>query len=71
MCGLYQVEGPSPAACHRDQTYSEKRGHNFVLTATFSEVHVDDYDALVIPGEGYRNWLLQVQVISRNGSGEL
>jgi len=33
-----------------DQTYSEKRGHNFVLNATFSEVKPEAYDALVIPG---------------------
>jgi len=33
-----------------DQTYSEKPGHNFVLNATFAEVKVEDYDALVIPG---------------------
>jgi deglycase len=33
-----------------DQTYSEKRGHNFSLTATFAEVRVEDYDGLVIPG---------------------
>jgi protease I len=33
-----------------DQTYSEKRGHNFTLNATFSEVKAADYDALVIPG---------------------
>jgi protease I len=33
-----------------DQTYSEKRGHNFALNATFDEVRADDYDALVIPG---------------------
>jgi protease I len=33
-----------------DQTYSEKRGHNFTLNATFSEVNPADYDALVIPG---------------------
>ncbi len=33
-----------------DQTYSEKRGHNFTLNATFSEVNAADYDALVIPG---------------------
>ncbi len=32
------------------QTYSEKRGHNFALTATFSEVDAASYDALVIPG---------------------
>jgi len=33
-----------------DQTYSEKRGHNFVLNATFSEVKPETYDALVLPG---------------------
>jgi protease I len=33
-----------------DQTYSEKRGHNFALNATFDHVKPEDYDALVIPG---------------------
>ena len=33
-----------------DQTYSEKRGHNFALNATFDNVKPEDYDALVIPG---------------------
>jgi protease I len=33
-----------------DQTYSEKRGHNFTLNAAFDSVKVDDYDALVLPG---------------------
>jgi protease I len=33
-----------------DQTYTEKRGHNFTLNATFSEVNAEDYDALCIPG---------------------
>ena len=33
-----------------DQTYSEKRGHNFVLNATFDDVKPESYDALVIPG---------------------
>lgn len=33
-----------------DQTYSEKRGHNFALNATFAEVRPESYDALVIPG---------------------
>ena len=32
------------------QTYSEKRGHNFALNATFADVKAEDYDALVIPG---------------------
>lgn len=33
-----------------DQTYSEKPGHNFTLNATFDEIQVESYDALVIPG---------------------
>lgn len=33
-----------------DQTYSEKPGHNFQLTATFAEIQPEAYDALVIPG---------------------
>jgi protease I len=33
-----------------DQTYSEKRGHNFQLNATFAAVSPADYDALVVPG---------------------
>jgi protease I len=33
-----------------DQTYTEKRGHNFALNATFDQVKTEDYDALMIPG---------------------
>ena len=33
-----------------DQTYSEKRGHNFTLNASFAEVRPESYDALVLPG---------------------
>ncbi|WP_428646969.1 DJ-1/PfpI family protein [Roseibium sp.] len=33
-----------------DQTYTEKRGHNFTLNATFAEADVASYDALLIPG---------------------
>ncbi len=33
-----------------EQTYSEKRGHNFRLNATFAKIKAEDYDALVIPG---------------------
>jgi protease I len=33
-----------------DQTYTEKRGHNFSLNATFDDIHPESYDALVIPG---------------------
>ncbi len=33
-----------------DQTYSEKRGHNFTLNASFDEAMPESYDALVLPG---------------------
>ena len=33
-----------------DQTYTEKRGHNFMLNATFDEIEAKQYDGLVIPG---------------------
>jgi protease I len=33
-----------------DQTYSEKRGHDFALNASLAEVKESTYDALVIPG---------------------
>lgn len=33
-----------------DQTYSEKRGHNFTLNGTFDDIKAEEFDALVIPG---------------------
>ena len=33
-----------------DQTYTEKPGHNFALNASFAEIAVESYDALLIPG---------------------
>src|SRR5882672_5156935 len=33
-----------------DQTYSEKRGHDFALNATIAEVDAKSYDALLIVG---------------------
>ena len=33
-----------------DQTYSEKRGHNFVLNGNFDEIQPESYHALVVPG---------------------
>jgi deglycase len=33
-----------------DQTYTEKRGHNFTLNATFAEIRPENYDGLVLPG---------------------
>ena len=40
-----------------DQTYSEKRGHNFTLNYTFDNVNPENYDALVIPGGRAPEWL--------------
>lgn len=49
-----KTEGETcPTAIHDfegAQTYSEKPGHNFILTATFDQIKVEEYDALVIPG---------------------
>ncbi|WP_341677433.1 DJ-1/PfpI family protein [Niveibacterium sp. SC-1] len=48
-----------------DQTYSEKRGHNFALNASFADVKAEDYDALVIPGGRAPEYLrLNPQVIA-------
>lgn len=33
-----------------EQTYSEKRGHNFRLNADFDSINESSYDGLVIPG---------------------
>lgn len=33
-----------------EQTYSEKRGHYFVLNTSFSDVQFSEYDALVLTG---------------------
>lgn len=33
-----------------EQTYSEKRGHNFAINADFEAINPEDYDGLVIPG---------------------
>lgn len=33
-----------------DQTYTEKRGHNFRINKTFSEIKLDEYDGLYISG---------------------
>jgi protease I len=47
-----------------DQTYSEKRGHNFVLNASFADVKPADYDGLIIPGGRAPEYLrLNVKVI--------
>ncbi|ONI14848.1 hypothetical protein PRUPE_3G012300 [Prunus persica] len=33
-----------------DRAYTESRGHNFTLNATFDEIEFDEYDGLLIPG---------------------
>jgi protease I len=53
ICPNKRAGEPVRTAIHDfegDQTYSEKRGHNFTLNATFDEIRAADYDALVIPG---------------------
>jgi len=47
------------------QTYTEKRGHDFILNAAFAEVEAENYDALVIPGGRAPEYLrLDPQVIA-------
>jgi protease I len=47
-----------------DQTYTEKRGHNFTLNATFDEIDVTAYEALVVPGGRAPEYLrLNVKVL--------
>jgi protease I len=48
-----------------DQTYSEKRGHDFTVNATFEEVSPERYDALVICGGRAPEYLrLNARVLS-------
>jgi protease I len=47
-----------------DQTYSEKRGHDFTLNASFRDARASDYDPLVIAGGRAPEYLrLNKQVI--------
>lgn len=49
-----------------EQTYSEKRGHNFALNATFADVSSSDYAALVVPGGRAPEYLaIDDRVLSR------
>lgn len=53
VCPKKKAGDSCPTAVHDfegDQTYSEKPGHNFTLTANFESVDVSGYDALVVPG---------------------
>ncbi|KAI9161751.1 hypothetical protein LWI28_020344 [Acer negundo] len=53
VCPNKNAGDTCPTAIHDfegDQTYSEKPGHNFTLTANFEDIDASSYDALVIPG---------------------
>ncbi|XP_062076223.1 protein DJ-1 homolog D-like [Humulus lupulus] len=53
VCPKKKVGDTCPTAVHDfegDQTYSEKPGHDFVLTANFEGLDASSYDALVILG---------------------
>ncbi|KAG0453179.1 hypothetical protein HPP92_025843 [Vanilla planifolia] len=53
VCPKKKAGDTCPTAIHDfegDQTYSEKPGHDFTLTAQFESVKISSYDALVIPG---------------------
>ncbi|KAL4643813.1 hypothetical protein ACB092_02G119200 [Castanea dentata] len=53
VCPKKKAGDACPTAVHDfegDQTYSEKPGHNFTLTASFEGLNTSSYDALVIPG---------------------
>ena len=47
-----------------EQTYSEKRGHNFRINADFDSINESDYDGLVVPGGRAPEYLrLNVRVL--------
>ena len=53
VCPDKKAGGSIATAIHDfegEQTYSEKRGHNFAINYDFSAVHTQDYVGLVIPG---------------------
>ncbi|KAI4307723.1 hypothetical protein L6164_030880 [Bauhinia variegata] len=53
ICPKKKAGETCPTAIHEfegDQTYSEKPGHCFFLTANYDDVDASSYDALVIPG---------------------
>ncbi|KAJ4706842.1 Protein DJ-1 D like [Melia azedarach] len=68
VCPKKKAGDICPTAVHDfegDQTYSEKQGHNFTLTADFESVDAKSYDALVIPGGRSPEYLaLNEKVIS-------
>ncbi len=53
VCPDKQVGDTVATAIHDfegEQTYSEKRGHNFAINYDFNQVNSEDYVGLVIPG---------------------
>ncbi|XP_021297891.1 protein DJ-1 homolog D [Herrania umbratica] len=53
VCPKKKAGDTCPTAVHDfegDQTYSEKPGYDFTLTANFEGIDASSYDALVIPG---------------------
>jgi protease I len=53
VCPDKKVKEMVATAIHdfeQEQTYTEKPGHYFALTATFSSIKAKDYDALIVPG---------------------
>ncbi|GAA0168073.1 cysteine protease [Lithospermum erythrorhizon] len=53
VCPKKRAGDKCPTTVHDfegDQTYSEKPGHDFILTANFDDVEASMYDGLVIPG---------------------
>src|SRR5437016_992477 len=54
-----------------DQTYTEKRGHNFALNATFDQIKPEEYDALVIPGGRAPNTFASIHVSSKSSATSL
>ena len=53
VCPDKKAGGSIATAIHDlegEQTYSEKRGHNFAINYDFSAVNTQDYAGLVIPG---------------------
>ena len=50
-----------------DQTYSEKRGHNFAINYDFDKVNVSDYVGLVVPGGRAPEYLRLNARVARDG----
>ncbi len=51
-----------------DQTYREKPGHNFALTAAFADVKPETYDALVLPGGRAPEYLRLDEKVIQSGA---